>query len=189
MAGAAEKAMSLSDSLFQIASVLKSNGTDGEVVMGFRGMDPEDINLKEPVFIYFDGLPVPFFIESLTKRGNSKALVHLTDIRSYEDAEEIAGKAVYIHEDNVPEPSIEEDGFEALISWMLLKPAKISKKGEIKEVEQVGEITDYVDIPGNPCIEVNVNGEPKMVPLHEDLILSVDPEYHEIIINIPDGLL
>ena len=150
MAGAAEKAMSLSDSLFQIASVLKSNGTDGEVVLGFRGMDPEDINLKEPVFIYFDGLPVPFFIESLTKRGNSKALVHLTDISSFEDAEEIAGKAVYIHEDNVPEPSIEEDGFEALIGWTLFRPVKLSKKGEIKEVEEVGEITDYIDIPGNP---------------------------------------
>ena len=37
--------------------------------------------------------------------------------------------------------------------------------------------------------EVDVDGEPRMIPLHEDLILSVDPEYHEIIINIPDGLL
>ena len=89
----------------------------------------------------------------------------------------------------MPELSIEEDGFEALIGWTLLKPATISKKGEIKEVEQVGEITDFVDIPGNPCIEVNVDGEPRMVPLHEDLILSVDSEYQEIIINIPEGLL
>ena len=56
-------------------------------------------------------------------------------------------------------------------------------------MEEVGEITDYIDIPGNPCIEVDVDGEPRMIPLHEDLILSVDPEYHEIIINIPDGLL
>ena len=93
------------DNLQQIAQVLKSNGTDGELVMGFREIAPEDINLNEPVFIVFDGLPVPFFIESFTKRGNSKALVRLTDICSMEDVEEIAGKAVYIEEDNLPKMS------------------------------------------------------------------------------------
>lgn len=189
MAGMANKGLSLVDDLSQIASVLKSNGTDGEIVMGFRGIDPEDIDFEEPVFIIFDGLPVPFFVESMTRRGNAKALVHLTDIRTFDDAEELVGKPVYIKESTLPKLSIEEDGFEALIGWTLLKPATISKKGEIKEVEQVGGITDFVDIPGNPCIEVNVDGEPRMVPLHEDLILSVDPEYQEIIINIPEGLL
>ena len=47
------------DNLQQVAQVLKSNGTDGELVMGFREIAPEDINPKEPVFIIFDGLPVP----------------------------------------------------------------------------------------------------------------------------------
>jgi hypothetical protein len=51
------------DNLQQIAQVLKSNGTDGELVLGFREIAPEDINLNEPVFIVFDGLPVPFYIE------------------------------------------------------------------------------------------------------------------------------
>ena len=37
--------------LLQIAQVLKSNGTDGELVMGFREMGPEEIDLNEPVFI------------------------------------------------------------------------------------------------------------------------------------------
>ena len=78
------------ENLQQIAQVLKSNGTDGELVMGFREIAPEDINLNEPVFIIFDGLPVPFYIESFAKRGNTKALVRLTDICSMEDVEEIA---------------------------------------------------------------------------------------------------
>ena len=37
--------------MIQIAQILKSNGTDGEVLMGFRNIDPDDINLQEPVFI------------------------------------------------------------------------------------------------------------------------------------------
>ena len=178
----------------QVAQVLKSNGTDGEFVLGFREIAPEDINLKEPVFIVFDGLPVPFYIESFTKRGNTKALVHLTGICSMEDVEEIAGKAVYIEDDQLPEMSIEEDGFAALVGWTLLTPAEnFSTALEMAEDEpaliEVGEITDFLDIPKNPCIEVETENGAVMIPLHEDLILSVDPEYQEIIMQIPAGLI
>jgi 16S rRNA processing protein RimM len=183
------------DNLQQIAQVLKSNGTDGELVLGFREIAPEDINLNEPVFIVFDGLPVPFYIESFTKRGNSKALVRLTDICSMEDVEEIAGKAVYIEEGQLPEMSIEEDGYAALVGWILLTPAE-NFQSEIEEMPEeepalieVGEITDFIDIPNNPCIEVETENGAVMIPLHEDLILSVDPEYQEIIMQIPAGLV
>ena len=174
------------DNLQQVAQVLKSNGTDGELVMGFREIAPEDINVKEPVFIVFDGLPVPFFIESFVKRGNSKALVRLTDICSMEDVEEIAGKAVYVEEESLPELSLEDDGFTALIGWMLLTPSDDQPDSSLIEV---GEITDFMDIPNNPCIEVETENGAVMIPLHEDLILSVDPEYQEIIMQIPAGLL
>ena len=207
------------DNLQQIAQVLKSNGTDGELVLGFREIAPEDINLKEPVFIVFDGLPVPFFIESFSKRGNTKALVRLTDISSLEDVEEIAGKAVYVEEDTLGELSLEEDGFEALVGWMLLTPeipdqvgndettvrndettvrndeTTVGNEGETSlpamtgNLNEVGEITDFIDIPNNPCIEVETKNGAVMIPLHEDLILSVDPENLEIVMQVPAGLL
>ena len=164
-------------------------------MLGFREIAPEDINLNEPVFIVFDGLPVPFYIESFTKRGNSKALVRLTDISSMEDVEEIAGKAVYIEESQLPEMSIEEDGYAALVGWMLLTPAEDfqTELEEMSEEEpaliEVGEITDFIDIPNNPCIEVETENGAVLIPLHEDLILSVDPEYQEIIMQIPAGLV
>ena len=186
--------------MLQIAQVLKSNGTDGELVMSFREIAPEDINLKEPVFIVFDGLPVPFFIESLVKRGHSKALVHLTGIRCQEDVDEIAGKAVYIEDDNAPELTLEEDGFAALVGWMVLTPETPDQVGCDEDGQdviagltgnlyEVGEITDFIDIPNNPCIEVETENGAVMLPLHQDLILSVDPENQEIIMQIPAGLL
>ena len=178
------------DDLQQIAQVLKSNGTDGELVMSFRTIAPEDINLEEPVFIVFDGLPVPFFIESLVKRGHSKALVHLTGIRCQEDVDEIAGKAVYIEDDNAPELSLEEDGYAALEGWILLTPSScIPDMEEADGLVEVGEITEFIDIPNNPCIEVDTENGAVMLPLHHDLILSVDPENQEIIMQIPAGLL
>jgi len=204
------------DDLQQVAQVLKSNGTDGELVMGFREIAPEDINLKEPVFIIFDGLPVPFFIESFTRRGNSKALVRLTDICSMEDVEEIAGKAVYVEENNLPELSLEEDGYAALVGWTVLVPEIPDQVGDDENevigddgsvvgddnetaepslpaltgnLIEVGTITDFMDIPNNPCIEVETENGAVIIPLHEDFILSVDPEYQEIIMQIPAGLI
>ena len=193
--------------MLQIAQVLKSNGTDGELVMSFRNIAPEDINLEEPVFIVFDGLPVPFYIETFTKRGNSKALVRITGVHNQEDVEEIAGKAVYIEEGEEAELSLEEDGYAALVGWMLLTPSTTlsdspatqsnspvtlsDSEGYPQDIElmEVGEITDFIDIPNNPCIEVETENGAVMIPLHEDLILSVDPEYQEIIMQIPEGLL
>ena len=179
------------DNLQQIAQVLKSNGTDGELVLGFREIAPEDINLNEPVFIVFDGLPVPFFIESFTKRGNTKALVRLTDICSMEDVEEIAGKAVYVDDSQIPEMTLEDDGYAALVGWMVLTPAQTPDQAEDEDMElyEVGEITDFLDIPNNPCIEVETENGAVMIPLHEDFIMSIDPEYQEIIMQIPAGLL
>ncbi|MBE6251614.1 MAG: hypothetical protein E7111_08220 [Bacteroidales bacterium] len=215
---AGRKANMSIDDLQQVAQVLKSNGTDGELVMGFRDIAPEDINLQEPVFIIFDGLSVPFFIESFTKRGNSKALVRLTDICSMEDVEEIAGKAVYVSEESLPEMSLEEDGYAALVGWTVLTPgdyfASASATSSISStplrsgrndndvilsdsegspedmsLTEVGQITDFMDIPQNPCIEVETENGAVILPLHEDLILSVDPEYQEIIMQIPAGLI
>ncbi|MBR4233536.1 MAG: PRC-barrel domain-containing protein [Bacteroidales bacterium] len=171
-----------------IARILKSNGTDGEVLMTFLGMDPEEINPKEPVFVEFDGLPVPFFFESFTRRGTGRALVHLTGVRSLADADELAGRDVYVE---APE---EEDG-EDIIGWTVLDATGAT----------VGTVRDYEDIPGNLCIWVERDSTDKpwndekkdaqekahevLLPLHDDLILEINPDTRTIMLEIPDGLL
>ncbi|MCD8313561.1 MAG: hypothetical protein LUC24_05310 [Bacteroidales bacterium] len=162
--------------LVQIARVLKANGTDGKAVLGLRDIDPDDLNTVEPVFIYFDGSPVPFFIESLVRRGRNKVLVSLTGVRSIEDVDEILGAEVYAEAGSLPEGEWEDDSF--LVGWTLFD-----------RETRIGEITDFVDIPGNPCIEVEAESGKVMVPLHEDLIVSLDPENQIIVMKIPEGLI
>jgi len=183
-----------SRNLIKIAQVLKSNGTDGEIVLGTRDIAPEDIDLKEPVFIHYDGLPVPFFIESFVPRGTSKALVHLTGIESFDDAEEIVGKGIFADVDTSGTLCAEQEDFSVLIGWTLFDAAKTDEDGKFRKSESgeasvIGEITDFLDIPDNPCIEVGTKKGAVTIPLHEDLILSVNPDRREIIMEIPDGLL
>lgn len=157
--------------MLHIAKILKSNGTDGGVLVGFRGFSPEDIYQKEPVFIHFDGLPVPFFIEDFQRKGPDKAIIHFSDIKSFEDAEEIVGSAVFADCEIQTE---EDDSFASLVGWTL--------KG-------VGKISAFLDIPANPCIEVETKKGAAVIPLHEDLILSIDPKTQVLEMSIPEGLL
>lgn len=162
--------------LLRIAQVLKSNGTDGELVLGFRDIAPEDIDIKEPVFIYFDGLPVPFFIESFAARGTNKALVRLTDVRDIKDAEELTGKAVYMKDEG---DASDEDSLEGLVGWTVMDSCH----------NEIGIISDFYDIPGNPCIEVGTISGTVMIPLHEDLVISFDEDNKILEMTVPDGLI
>lgn len=159
--------------LQKIAKVLKSNGTDGELLISFFAMDPEDLEITEPVFILFDGLPVPFFVQSLRRRGQNKALVHLNGIYDLKDCEEVCGKDIYLPAD--AEAAYGEGDFSFLVGWELRDAGK-----------SLGRIADFVDIPGNPCLELE---DGRLVPLHEDFITAVDEDAAVVEMELPSGLL
>lgn len=164
------------ENFIRIAKAVKSDGTDGGLVISFLSVSYDDLEISEPVFVYFDGLPVPFFIEKISKKGNSKAVVRLTDVRSYSDAEELVGRDIYVKDDGEGEDDSPED----LIGWRI----------ETVEGVEIGVISDYMDIPGNPCIEVAADGKsPVILPLHEDFVVEVDPETMTIVMNLPEGLV
>ncbi len=166
--------------LLRVARVLKSNGTEGEVLIGFREVSPEDLDQKEPVFITFDGLPVPFFIESFSRKGANRALAHLTGVKNLKDAEELTGKDISVRAETLPdaEDSGDSISLDSLTGWTLLNA----------DNRKVGEITDYEDIPGNPCLYVETKDGQVMIPLHEDLILSVDEGSRTLTVAVPEGL-
>lgn len=193
-----------------IGSVSKSYGTEGEVILSLS-IDPEDIELKEPVFIDFDGLPVPFYIDSdcCQPRGRRKLLVRLTDVDTLADAEELVDRTVSVDADSYADGAdpFESDDLSFLIGWRVFKemPAGESEceesvagqetagrtgaVGHIGTAELVGVVTEFVDIPGNPCLEVETEkNETVLLPFHEDLIVSVNPDERIISMDIPEGL-
>ena len=157
--------------MLRIAQVLKSNGTDGELLISFFDVAPEDIDLQEPVFIEFDGLPVPFYFESFTQRGTGRALVRLTGVRSLKDADELSGAAIYAD-------YFEEENDEDLIGFTVQDP-----DGTV-----IGTVTDYEDIPGNTCLWVKrPDGAEVLLPFHEDLVVGLSSSV--LTLRIPDGIL
>lgn len=150
------------------AKILKSNGIDGDLLVGELEVDIQEINSSEPVFVFFDGLPVPFFVESFTQRGRSRAIIHLTDVDNLEDAEEIVGREIFL------DAEFEDEDEEDFTGWTLYN-------GDTA----LGIVSGMIDIPGNPCLEVG----DALVPLHEDLIREADPVRKVLVMDLPDGLV
>ena len=152
--------------------ILKSWGTDGSVVVSLLDTDPEELKVGEPVFIEFDGLPVPFFVENCIRRGGNRFVVKFEDVDSSAGAEEIVGRPVSLEEEEYEEEEQSLEGMEVI---------------DAGTGKSVGKILEFNDFSGNACITVDYCGREVMLPLHDDLIDGVEGE--KIFLRIPDGLL
>ena len=154
--------------MLPVAKIIKSNGTSGDVLIGLLDFELSDFSTLEPVYIYFDGLPVPFFLFLISPKGSTRAIVHLTDVDSLQDAEELVGREIFIDAEE------DDDSLEDFTGWTLYNGEHL-----------VGVVEGLEDIPGNPCLIV----EDALIPLHEDLIISADPATRTLVMDLPEGLL
>ena len=158
--------------MLRIAKNLKSNGVEGGLLVSSPDFDLREI--EEPVFIYFDGLPVPYFISACSQRGQNRFILSLTDIESLKDAEEVVGKDLFLdaEAEDFSEGELPMDYFEG---W------KVLDKGR-----QIGLATRLEPIPGNLCLNVETASGTLLIPLHEDFILSAQDGV--LSLDLPEGL-
>lgn len=167
--------------LLPVAQIVKSYDVNGEVVIRFFSGILEDYDIKkEPVFINFDGLPVPFFITSLKKRGANGALVKFETINDMSHAEELLKKEILVDASTIDPEDLDMDEDEAMAAFL------IGFKVKDQNGKQVGEISEYYNYPSNPCIEIDSK---YLVPFNEELILKLDPKKRVIAMTIAAGLL
>ena len=156
--------------MLPVAKVVKSFGTDGGLLLS-GNVDLETLDFKEPVFIEFDGLQVPFFILDCQPKGG-KTVVHLNDVRNLEDAEEMVGRTIYADVEMEDEQELDFTG------WAILDRGT-----------RIGTCTGIEPIPGNPCLYVKLaDGREPLIPLHEDFIAGIDESSRTLSLNLPEGL-
>ncbi len=156
--------------MLPIAKVVKSFGTDGGLLLS-GNVDLETLDFKEPVFIEFDGLQVPFFILDCEPRGG-KTVVHLNDVRNLEDAEEMVGRTIYA------DVEMEEDDEPDFTGWTILDRGT-----------RIGTCTGIEPIPGNPCLYVKLaDGREPLIPLHEDFVADINDASRTLSLDLPEGL-
>ncbi|MCK9304798.1 MAG: hypothetical protein PHP30_05865 [Bacteroidales bacterium] len=168
------------DKLLAVAKVIKSFGSGEEVIIRYTLPDPE-IVVEKPVFLLFEGLPVPFFIETIRDRGENQSIVKFYDTKYL--YRELPGKDIYIpHKKSSSKSKDYHSNPELLTGFKLISP-----KGEA-----LGIVKGFEDFPGNPCLKISLfvkEDKEVLVPFHEDIILKIKTGRKEIIASLPDGLL
>ena len=164
------------------AQIAKTYGNRGELLLRSNSdrfsdllaeCEEEGKELEEPVFIRFDGLPVPFFISSALHRSGNAWVVTFSTIRDSAHAEEVVGRDLLME-------AAEEDILSDLD--LIVGYTVISKEGV-----KAGTISRVIEYPNNICLELKETDT--LLPFHEDLVLSFDQENKTIVMTIPQGLL
>lgn len=100
----------------------------------------------------------------------------MTGIGSLEDADEISGADIFADSDSVD--IADDEDFSFLTGWTLTD----------ENDTVMGKISGFLDIPENPCLEIAADKGEVLVPLHENLIESIDERNSILKMKIPAGL-
>lgn len=166
------------DDCYQLGFVSKKHGLGGAVVVILDVDYPEDYITLESVFVEINNKLVPFFIESISIKGN-KAFVKFEEVDTAESAEELKGNALFLPLDSLPELEEGQFYFHEVIGYHL-EDIKYGKVGIIKSI---------LSGPQQDLFQVDAEGKEVLVPIIDDLITKVDHEQKILIVSLPDGFL
>ena len=167
-------------SVVEIGHTVKPHGINGELV---AVVDPDiDLDQLPCLIMKIDGIYVPFFISSWRSRGSESVLVALDGVATETEAEKYAGLTLYADAGMLPEQEddTEDDGFYAadFIGWT------VTDRGAT-----VGTVTDYDDSTANLVFTLATpDGGELLIPVADDLIVSVDPVRRVLDMDLPVGL-
>ncbi len=167
--------------LIPLGFINKTHGFQGELSLAIDS----DISLSLEqfkssfLFIEIDGLPVPFFVETIREKSGG-VLVKFETIDTELQAKKIVGKKVLAEQmtedkqDNDEEPA-----------WFHLLGYSVTDK----TYGNLGSILEIQELPMQFLAACQVKNKEILFPLHEEFILEIDDVKHTILIDLPEGLL
>lgn len=162
--------------LVHIGHTRKARGIEGSFKLHVEDIYLDDLHHARALFISLDGSLVPFIIESV---NDQKSLtIKVEDINNPEEAQQLLGKEIFLHQDEVSEKET-TDSQHPLTGYLVIDQDKIN----------IGIIDELLEYPDQLLAQIIVEGKQVLIPIHEDLILSLDDETRQIQLTIPEGLL
>lgn len=164
--------------LVHIANAVKPHGLNGHISLKLNpGYSEDDIMNGKPVFLFIEGLPVPFFPEEC-KRAGEYIAVKLKNVENSDVADRYRSCKVYSFELEKSVDNEDSDSF-SLIGYAVYD----------KNFGFIGNITDFNNIPGNPVFETQLDNKTIIIPYNEDFIIKINKDLRSIEIETPEGLI
>ena len=120
-----------------------------------------------------EGCHVPFKV-----KYNKGDLITVDDVKGPEQAKNYSGKKFYLHKDQFNENDFHQKN----------NPLTELTSYSIKHGSFEGKIIAIHKYPKQVLAELSVNGKSQLIPLHEQLIISMDHDQKIIKMELPDGI-
>lgn len=167
------------DQCSNIGYTAKTHGVNGQIILRLNDISTDSVKELEWVFLLFEGLPVPFFIEDWTERPPDSFLIGLEDVSTIEQAQKLIHKEVFVPNKSI---SINKNltlSFKSYMGYAVIDKAK----------GHIGELKDILDLSNNPIMEVVQGKKEIMIPLQDEFITSIDAKNRSIHVVLPEGLI
>lgn len=165
------------DDCYQLGAVIKTHGLHGEVSILLDVDFPEDYQNLESVFLLQSGKLVPFFIDTI-QINRDRGIVKFEDINSIDDASALIKAELYLPITALPKLPEGKYYFHDI------------KGCEVFEDDQlIGIAKEVIDFNSNQLLSVDANGKEVLIPMMDEIMLSVDTASKKIMVKLPEGLL
>lgn len=166
------------EEFFLFGTVLKPHGIRGGFIVSTEVELVDEFLETESVFIEIDKHLIPFFVseDGVQITGSHSMILHLDTLFSDTDAKEFTGCDIYLEKKMMQGPKAEVE--QSIEGFLLFDGDK-----------EVGTIISIEVLPKNSLLIVEVGGEEKLIPLSEDLIVSIDPLKRVLVMDLPEGIL
>ena len=163
------------EEVYKIGRLGKAHGIKGEISF-LLDDDVFDRVDADYLVLDIDGILVPFFMEEYRFKTDSNALIKFEGIDSQEQARDLTGCDVFFPR----KLTDEEDGD---LSWASIVGFDLV---DARTEKSIGKIASIDDSTINILFELE---DGKLIPASEELITNVDTKKHQIIIQLPEGIL
>lgn len=165
------------DSCYKIGYIARTHGLKGEVTF-IPSPECPDLAAVTSVFIELKNNLVPYFIESISQRGD-QAFVKLEDVNDQSAANFLKGSSVYFPKSERPKLARGEFYNDEVIDFEVTDK-ELGTLGIIKDIEEAGS---------NRFLVLVYAGKEVMIPVNGPFIKGVNKSRKQITVELPNGFL
>ena len=164
---------------FELGYIERTHGYNGSVVARFDVDDPSRYQKIDALFVETESQFVPYLIQKITNTRQGQFVIQFQDVNSEELAIKLKGSKLYLPENLLPKLKPGQYYFHELVGANVID----EKEGEL------GVISEIFELPHQTLASMAWNDAEVLIPVHENIILSLNREKNTIATRLPEGLL
>ena len=166
------------DACYKIGYIMKPHGLKGGVSIALDPEAPETFDDIQTLFIEVDERLLPYFIESISLKGN-RAFLKLEEVNTPEEARSISKSTIFLPKTSRAKSARGEFYDDEVIDFSVVD----------SDVGVLGKIVEVVQAGPNKLLAVDFRGREVLIPLNSPFITSVNKSSKRITVTLPEGFL